>query len=343
MIKNVNSQQPPVEISNNPNISIIGRHTVIDGMLACDWSNSGFTFVFSGTGFIVSLGEYTDSIPAYVVFFVDGKRQRFAVVNGSEKLVIEGLPFKRHKVTVLRVTEGEIPLLFSTVSIIGPNSEFLNPPHKYPRKIEFIGDSITAGYGVLGLPSDPTYLTYQQDSTYSYAFIAASSLDAEIRTLCISGKGIICNCEGNREDVRGIEYCDYLTRKGGTVNDGWVPGVVVINLGTNDSGGAVPDEEFTEAAKELILHNRKKYPDAHIIWLYGMMNQPYVSALKNAFRDLIPEDKKLHLMITESIYSQEHEVGANGHPNVRANVRVASELTKKIRSITDWKTAKSEH
>lgn len=320
-------------------LRIRGRHTVKDDMLAFDWSGSGFAFNFSGTGFILSLGEYISDCPAYVRITVDGGlTQRFAVVNGSEKLIIEGLTDTRHRAEVIKVTEGQSFLKFDTITLLGQNACWQNPPFNSPRRIEFIGDSITCGYGVLANPDSPTYYTYQQDNTYSYAGLTAAKLGADARYIAISGKGIVCNCDGDRTDERGCDYYKYLTRTGKEdCNDGWIPEVVVINLGTNDCGGPAGDEEFKEAAKDLISKVRARYPDAHIIWMYGLMSNLYVDTLRTTIREVKKNDKKVYYIHVETMFGNESETGANGHPNVRASIRASALLVKKIRSITGWK------
>ncbi|MBE6683991.1 MAG: hypothetical protein E7595_07620 [Ruminococcaceae bacterium] len=328
----------PIKLASNEMIRIRGRHTEIDGLLAFDWTNSGFAFNFSGTGFIISLGEYSADAPAYVKIIIDGKqRQRFAVVNGSEKLIIEGLSDSRHRVEVLKVTEGESKLLFDTVTLLGNGASLRNPPFNNPRKIEFIGDSITCGYGVLGLSSDPTYLTYQQDGTYGYAYLTAEKLGAEGRYISISGKGIVCNCNGDRTDIKAGEYYNLVSRTGDVCNDGWQADVVVINIGTNDCGGPAPDDEFSDAAKDLIAKVRARYPEAHIVWMYGMMSQLYVKVLRKTISEVAKQDEKVHFLYVDTIFGNESETGANGHPNVRASIRASTKLAKKIRTVTGWK------
>lgn len=339
MERNIVCQCAPISLVGNDMLRIHGRHAETDGCLAFDWSNSGFSFAFVGNGFMLSLREYKADAPAYVKIIIDGtRRQRFAVVNGSEKLIIEGLPEKRHRVDIYRVTEGEEPLLFESLTLFGQGAMLRNPPFGSPRRIEFIGDSLTSGYGVLGSDKDPDYKTYQQDSTYSYAFLASELLDADSRYICISGKGIACNCEGNRNDVKAGEFCDYLTRKGGAVDDGWVPDVVVLSIGTNDVGGPAALSEFSEAAEALLVKTREKYPDAYIIWMYGMCNQFYSDQLKQVIKKANAADSKISFLFVESIDTQKNEYGANGHPNVRANARVSTLLFKKIRSVTGWKS-----
>ncbi|MBO4452636.1 MAG: hypothetical protein J5793_01755 [Clostridia bacterium] len=325
-------------LADNANIRILGRHTVVEDCLAFDWSASGFAFNFHGTGFVISLGAYTGEVPAYVKIKIDrNHRQRFAVVNGSEKLIIEGLSDSRHRVEVLKVTEGFPKLLFKSIAFFGSDPGFNLPPHRPSRRIEYIGDSITCGYGVLGRATDPGFETWQEDCTYSYAYLTSESLGAEGRYICISGKGIVCNCEGNREDVKAGSYCEYTSASGGGIcDDGWIPGAVVINIGTNDAGGPAGSEEFSEAAAELIAKVRKRYPEAYIVWLYGMMNNNYINELREVVKKVSANDKKVCLLYLEAIKASSNEIGANGHPNVRASVRAANALSKKLTSLTGW-------
>lgn len=332
----------PMKLANNEMIRIRGRHTVENEMLAFDWTNSGFAFNFKGNGFLISLGEYKADSPAYVKIIIDGKRtQKFAVSNGREKLIIEDLADARHRVEVLKITEGEPKLKFDTLTLYGNGAVLQNPPFNSTRKIEFIGDSITCGYGVLGLHTDPSYLTYQQDGTKAYAYMTSEKLGADARFIAISGKGIVCNCNGDRSDIKAGEYYCMQSRTGGVCDDGWMADVVVINIGTNDCGGPAPDDEFSVAAVDLISKVRARYPQAHIVWVYGMMSQLYATVLRDTIREVSKQDKKVHFLYVDTVFGNESETGANGHPNVRASIRVSELLYKKIRKVTGWKKSTS--
>lgn len=327
-----------VKIAGSDLIRIIGRYTVTeDGMLALDWCGSGFSFIFNGTGFNISFGSFNADAPAYIKVVIDGKdERRFAVANGKERVIVENLCDRRHRVSVFKITESESPLLFDTLTLYGKAPSLRRLMGGRRRRVEFIGDSITCGYGVLGSESDPGYLTWQQDSSMSYASLAAKLLDAESRLIAVSGKGLVCNCLGDRSDVKVTQFYEYLTRKGGICNDGWIPDVVVINAGTNDCGGPADTAEFTKAANALLDGIRRRYPEAEIFWLYGMMNTHYTDILREVIRIRRETDGKVHCLITESISTRKGETGANGHPGVRASIRVAEELSKEIRRNMGW-------
>ena len=112
---------------------------------------------------------------------------------------------------------------------------------------------------------------------------------------------------------------------------------MVINAGTNDAAGAINDHTFTERSVAFIKQIRSKYPEAQIIWVYGMTNDKYVGSIKSAVREVNNTDNKVHFLYVESINQMQGENGANGHPNTKANMRVSKLLVKKIKSVTGWK------
>jgi len=331
-----------ITLAGNGMIKILGRHTEKEGRLLFDWSGSGIAFNFHGAGFILSLGEYKADMPAYIKVSVDGGRheQRFAVCDGREKIIIEGLPEKRHRAEIIKITEGASKLAFEKLSLLGSDAALQLPPRSKRRRLEFIGDSITAGYGVLGRRSDPSYATYQQDVTKSYAGLTVQATGAEGRFICISGKGIVCNSQGNREDVKAGEYYDRADYGGGHCADGWTPDAVIVNIGTNDCGGPAGKEEFALAAEKLIRGIRARYANTQIIWMYGMMNDYYSETLSDLLRRLSAEDGKLHFLHVAGI--TEAETGAKGHPNVCGQARAAALLTKKLASVLGWRGAETE-
>ena len=294
--------------------------------------------MFNGNGFMLTLGEYIYPEVAYLKVIIDGKKSsRFAVVNGKERIIVEGLSNSCHTVEILKITESDVPVLFDSLILFGEEVALGCRPADKRNRIEFIGDSITAGYGVLAKNTECAYNTYQQDGTNSYAYLTAQKLGADARYICISGKGIVCNCEGNYSDVKTGEYYNRQTRVGGVCNDGWEPHVVVLNIATNDACGNAKTEEFVPAAKDILQKLRARYKDAEIIWAYGAMTHRFMKEIRAVVRELNKTDKKIHFLPIESIEGKPQEIGAAGHPNVVASIRVAKCLSRKIRSLEFWK------
>src|SRR6185437_8007857 len=74
----------------------------------------------------------------------------------------------------------------------------LKPPAMLPmdRRIEVIGDSISAGYGVLGQNSNCHFSPATENETDAYGYVAATQLQAEVHVNAWSGKGVYRNNDG---------------------------------------------------------------------------------------------------------------------------------------------------
>ncbi len=165
-----------------------------------DWSGNYMNARFRGTE--VSWGA-DSGIEIVFEQIIDGKVER--VIRGgpdpdlSKPLTIK-LPEGEHEITVVRSSEA----LFSVGAFIPfafPPGTVQLPPIERPRRIEYIGDSITCGYGDLGpnatCPYDVPFrgrkIPESQNIYVAYGSIAARRLAADAVTLCFSGKGVVLN------------------------------------------------------------------------------------------------------------------------------------------------------
>lgn len=320
---------------NTDKFRILGRSISDETGLYFTWSNNGIEFAFKGGDRVnIHFGDYNCDAPVYVKVYVDGKTEKHCLYGKDPKIVIDGLDNAKHKILLLRISEGGTPLIFKKAEIYGKNPVLLAPPKEKKLRIEFIGDSITCGFGDIAPRSQDTYYTYQQDSTETYAYYTAKKLGAEIRTVCISGQGVYRNCS-KEEGTPFIKIFDMSLRgKYGYDHSTWIPDVVVLNCGTNDvPGGTEPDVMYEEGGK-LIDKVRSAYPTSSIIWIYGMMNDKFNDTLKKLVSDKKKSgDKKIYYLYFKSIYGFKNEVGAIGHPNANASERVSKKLAKYIEKI----------
>lgn len=63
------------------------------------------------------------------------------------------------------------------------------PPAPRERRLLFIGDSITAGYGVLCNDSSGPFAPETESAWHAYAAVATRALDADAHVIAYSGKG----------------------------------------------------------------------------------------------------------------------------------------------------------
>lgn len=296
------------------------------------WSFSGFSFCFDGTGFSFS-ASFSDEQPGIVSVVIDGITHKRAVDgdNTFSFAMKEGA----HVVTIRRTSKRTDSLAIN-ICDLSVDGTFLEPPAEKQMKIEFFGDSITCGYGVLGLPSHHCWLTHQEDTAYSYAALTAAHFDAEARLISISGHGVVHNFgkdrrmlipkafrwSGSEPDTAEWDFAD-----------GFMPDVVVINAGTNDVAGGTTADEMQEGATAFIQNIRAQYPDAKIVWTYGMMNTDFIPPIDAAVKQLRETDKNVWFLPTTPIWKYEGQSAANGHPGVVGQRRLAKELISLLEKI----------
>ncbi len=322
-----------MEIKKGENFRVLGRPYYIDDVPNFTWSNSGIEFCGNFDRLTVFFGKNPIEQPVMFKIYIDKKEYKISVVGAGVTAVIENLKDAFHSVRILRISEGSYCVPVEKVQIYGKNPSFSMPPERKRLKLEFLGDSITAGYGVIADAGRLEYTTYEQDSTKTYAYLTAEALDAEIRTECISGEGICHSC-GENVGTPFIKFF-YRTSRGieGLETDDYVPDVFVVNGGTNDKRSHVTGEEFIEGVTTLLKDIRSKYPKTPIIWMYGMMVHAFDDELRFAVDKFNETDKNTHLLIVKSVNEYADQQGTYGHPNVNGSKRCARILIKKILEI----------
>ena len=320
------------------NKNLLGRSVFCEGALALCWSASGFETTFrADTAILHFVPGYHADQPAYVKVTVDGHAAKYAIVSGGEKILLENLGEGEHTMRLLRITEGEAPIYVDALELVGEDCAILPPPALPKRKIEFFGDSITCGYGDLAAKGISLFRTYEEDVTAAYAYRTAEALGAEIRIEAISGQGVVLNCRGE-QGYRIPDFFEHITRKGREQHDfsTWQPDVVVINAGTNDGGGQVPEDVFGEAAGRFLDRVREVYPKAEIVWFYGLMGLRYAKVLDEVIAGKRETDAHMRFVPVRPIYEYEDETGANGHPNEKGQARGADVLTTALKVFMGW-------
>ena len=317
--------------TNDERIKTLGRHTYVEDMPAFCWPNSGVKFCFRGCGISFSFLPFVTPYTHYLLLKLDRMVQRFPISTGNERIIIEGLENKIHEVELLKITEGEgidERIVLASLEISGTTPELFPPKEHYHKvKLEFIGDSLTAGYGNLGPATEKKFHTYQQDSTQAYAYLCAAMLDAEAHYVCYSGKGIYCNCNGvkNYEIPIFFNHASRVSKEPWDFSK-WTPDAVVVNAGTNDFVGHVNPDDFKTAVVEFLKQIRATYPDAFILWAYGMMQDSAMPYIEQAFKEW--GDANAKFLPLKPLYHFTDELGANGHPNAKSARRQARVVAK---------------
>ena len=323
-------------------VKYFGRVSVNEngtGVCYFNWTASGFEVKFKGEYLKAYLFSKSNAgNDQYINVIVDGKltEKKQLSVSGDIKLS-EGLSDSKHTLKVVKLTEntsGSIGLLKLETTEGGT---FLPVTENQSRKILYIGDSITAGYGNLTNTNLWTgYKTEEQDGSQTYASFISEAFDAEEQILAVSGMGICKNLSGQSSYVREVfTGTDFMTKKVSDDYDfSWVPDLVVINLGSNDEAAGVDYQEVKNSAAEFISLIKSKYPSAKILWTYGVINSKYLQTFEDLAKEL---NQNGNAVFFQGLKRQSAVmVGTDGHPSVKTHKVMAEFLLPKVKEITGW-------
>lgn len=252
------------------------------GAAKVSWSGSTFTLGFSGTAVKIHLTGGRN----YFNVTVDGDTAEATVIRSASQdtliFLAENLSAGPHYISVYKRTEAALgSATFKGFDVFGEaNAAAL--PSAPTKKIEFIGNSITCGYGILANSQSDHWSDSTEDASKAYAGIAASLLGAEAHTISVSGRGYYRNSDGTTTETLPDYFDNTLYAADHNWDFSWIPDAVVINLGTNDFATGLPDSTtFVNSALSFIKTIRSKYPAAAIVLVDGPMLSdwfPYATA-----------------------------------------------------------------
>jgi len=306
-----------------------------------DWSGSAISAQFSGTSISVTLNE-SDARVYYAYAIDDQPAKRFAVSVGMKTYSLAaGLSNGTHKVLLMRDTEGlqAGPSQFLGFSFGGTGQLMAAPQYPNKYRLEFVGDSITAGFGALG--TDPCGFSTETESAYwSYPQQTALQLgEAPATNISISGIGAYRNYGIVTPSASTPSMAFYYPRNlasGATaagsppLAPAMQPTVVVVNLGTNDFWNGAPNQtEFVSAYVGLFKTIRARYPSATLIAATYVWSrqQGYVQAAYNQLLNS-GDTKVRYVELPVREWS-----GCGYHPTQAVNLEIASYLAQFIRNL----------
>lgn len=331
--------------------SFVGRFAVADsGGARFAWPGSAVSVRFSGTKLYVDLEDVGEN-QFYVI--VDGSVRSEKFVPGPGRKVfslVEGLTPCEHQVTLYRLTEaflGETEFF----GFEAPDGVLLAPPARLGRRIEIIGDSISAGYGIEGWSPLCSFSPDTENHYLTYGAIAARALSAELVTIAWSGKGVFSN-RGSTVDTVPMPA---LWRRTLPMHEEsrwdfarYVPDVVVINLGTNDFAPQnLRQHAFADAYRSFVDVVRETYPRATLFCTLGPLltdalpvGAMTLSRAREAIEDTVcglsaAGDRAVCFVEFPEVSAAEG-YGCDYHPSQETHARMATQLEAAIREKLHW-------
>ncbi len=334
---------PPSAVTipaDHPAIKYIGRFDFSDPQQPrFDWPGSTVEVRFTGSAISVLL---EDTSNWYNVYLDDRSFVLPTVYSEDNYLLGSNLEEGEHVLRLTKRTEAGVGLgTFRGVSILS-NGELLDPAPDAPRKIEFIGDSITTGYGTEGNSGTCDFSARTQNVEQTYAAQTARELGAEVMITAKSGIGAVRNyadANTTSSETMATLYPRSIAKEANTVWDfsRWQPDVVVVNLGTNDfsTQPQPPQETFIAGYVDFLRTIRSNYPRAHIFVIAGPVMQPPANTYIENTVDRM-NDNRVHFVLIENTLSYDTDYGCDWHPNEAGQTKIAQQLIPAIRDVMGW-------
>ena len=353
--------------ASHPLIQYIGRVSLSD-IARFNYPGTTIQACFEGT----SLKMICRPMTGYFMAQIDGCEPYKVGFNAERDSVVTlatALPEGVHRVKLMYVIEG----LFRNPEFHGfvlDKGSQLVPPAALPeRKIEFIGNSITCGYGVESMEMSAPFEDETENHWLTYANIVSDSLLAQHTSISRSGIGVYRNYDGPKTgSVENMpwqyEYTLFNKHDEKWDFSKYQPQLVCINLGTNDLSTNNYDIQLYENNYRMFLKTvRSKYPAAKIVLLTGPMLDEKESSLQRAALDRIcndarkngftlPDDavvgkkgknKKTKKSGDKDIYRFDFSFqtgdlgyGASWHPSKLQHQKMAGELLPFLRDLMKW-------
>lgn len=324
----------------NDAVTVLGRASLRDQAIAFDWTNSGVYFRFRGSKLSFRFDTPALNQRLHVQIAIDGRWLRAAICGDDTTVEAQAAFEGEHLVHCVRINEvlDGVPLVMNDIVLEGEDAALLPAPPLPERRMMFIGDSITCGFGLLAPGLGGPFTTDEQDGAHTYAALTAAHFGAQAHFICISGRGIVRNCD-NADFPRIPAFFEQTTVSDPTPWDhtAYQPQIIVVNAGTNDTAGEespVDPAAFADGVKAFATRLRTAYPQAKLLWCYGMMATEMHDTIREALTSL--DDENITYLPLRSVHDMPDEYGACYHPNQRAHRRCAGVLIDAVAAVTGW-------
>lgn len=297
---------------------------------------------FEGTALYAEMQDTSN----YFNVLLDGEFLKVIKGKGVQAYPLAtGLSDGVHEVKLIKRTEAEVGATTLKRFTLPEGGRFLKA-YENSRKIEVIGNSITCGYGTEA-PHSASYTDSTADAWDSYAYRLGEFLQAEVSLVAYSGKGAV----RNYNDSAQVSQMPMPAHYENTMVFGkekrwqfrrWVPDVVVINLGTNDfSTQPHPAEmQFIGAYKKLLKNVHHNYSEQMpILCLCGPLMQPpacqYIQKAAAEYAKTQGVAVKF-LSIPSGLLDQRRDFGADAHPSVSGQQKIAGFILPELKDFMNW-------
>ena len=314
---------------NTKGVKVLGvRSLKSDGQINCDWTGSGIEMKINHNGGNITFlakSSHGCLFKAYVDEVIQkNPTQYYTVTNEFTKIVIKNVAAGEHTIRLVKVT-GHTLARATLYNVTFAGTIIEDGVKDNDLHIEFVGDSISCGWGVIG--------TYDggfgsQDGELAYPMKTAKALGADYSVTALSGQGLLY---GTMRIDEGYLLSSMLRDRTAKYDFERKADVVVVNVGTNDyNKQGITAADFKAAYKSFLeTVKQKNGDDCKIVCVYNVMNDTYSSEIVSAVSEAGGENNDIYLLKLDRSTNNK----AGGHPSIKDNEKYTSVLTEFIKNI----------
>lgn len=329
---------PVVVAPDNSKIRYTGRVSLSPTAALYDWADTRIEFQVSATALELLLNDDKNDYN----LFVDNQLKKTITGTGAISVPVSLGTGDHHVLLTKRTGPNSGSGQFLGIRL-SQGGQLLDLPAAPSRKIEFIGDSWTVGYGNEGPGLNCNGVLRPYENSYlSFSPIAARALGAQSHSIAISGFGVVRNY-GDTNPTSPKPMPLYYNRTLMEREDlpwsfqSWVPDAVVIKLGTNDhSTQPEPSANvFIQGIHGLINQVTNAHGQVPIFLLADTSLPQVVVRMQTAAQEqhVKGNSQVYFVQLTSPPQSQ---LGCDWHPLVMAHEAMAAELVAAIKPVLGW-------
>ena len=326
---------------DSSSLEFYGRWLIEKDQARTSAPGASVQFSFEGTSIYAELeGE------SYWTVEIDGKEYPSILTGSRQKYDLEeNLPIEKHQVTLSK--KSETPTTEVILYSLSTNKEgsFAKPRRRPDRRIEFIGDSFTVGYGNEAKNSTDGDVFEKTNATKSFAYLLGQSLRADIQINAFSGRGLVQNYANHTPEWSALKLYEYtipgIAEKQPNTPlwdySKWHPHVIVIFLGINDFQGDFDHTKpstFDSVYTAFLDKLRSKHPGVRFLLLSTKVW--HSDDITSRVESIVKSQKEKghtyvehHLMISEN-------TALDGHPSENAHQNMANQIRPIIARLGKW-------
>lgn len=333
-----------------------------------NWTGASIELKFCGTLLMADLSALNGEEPVFSMWnkepatrqtwpvvgvVIDGneeKVKKYELTEQENRIILyHGSDATAHTIRIIKLTENFKS--YTALHALSFEGKLLEPDGQKRPEIEFIGDSITCGFGNLSDDRSQGFFSYTEDALKTYGMLAAKELEMDYSAICFSGIATT-KYGGELVSYAMDELYPYTDRVlsdklGCSEIEEWdfsrhPKDYVVVNLGTNDShavtygGHNDPDRLFHEGYLRFLKTLRSlNGSQTKIICCLGSMSYYFYDDILRIVEEYKKEtgDTEVYCMKFRQMLFFDG-FGACDHPSAKTHRKMADELVSFLRSIS---------